>query len=97
MHFQLFEDLKGLILPGELVPDLPKTFAECPTAPNLARLSRFYLRTRIPTRLQSGHEYPDFEDQLSQANEQRNIFLLNYHNICHKKNKLFNLDIQVNS
>ena len=54
--------------------------------------------SQIPTRLQSGHgEYPDFEDQLSQANEQRNIFLLNYHNICHKMNKQFNLDIQVNS
>ena len=54
--------------------------------------------SRIPTRLQSGQgEYPDFEDQLSQANEQRNILLLNCHNFCHKMNKTFNLDIQVNS
>ena len=41
---------------------------------------------------------PDqFEEQLSQANEQRNIFLLNYHNICHEISKPLNLDIQVNS
>ena len=37
-----------------------------------------------------------FEDQLSQANEQRNIFLLNYRNICRKMIKPFNLNIQVN-
>ena len=43
----------------------------------------------MPTRLQSGHgEYPDFEDHLSLANEQRNVFLLNYHNICHKMNNM---------
>ena len=55
-----------------------------------------FLESRIPTGLQSEHEYPDFEEQLSQANEQRNIFLFNYHKICHKINKLLNLDIQVN-
>ena len=31
---------------------------------------------RIRTRLKSGHEYPDFEEQLSQANEQRNLFFV---------------------
>ena len=52
----------------------------------------------ILTRLQSGQgEYPDFEDQLSQASKQRNMLLLNCHNISHKMNKTFNLDIQVNS
>ena len=39
----------------------------------------------------------DTSDQLSHINEQRNISLLNYHNIFHKINKLLNLDIQVNS
>ena len=58
-------------------------------------LSRFYLR--IPTRFQSGHEHPNFEEQFSQANEQRNIFLLNYRKICRKINKPINLDIQANA
>ena len=53
---------------------------------------------RIPTRLESGHgEYPNFEDQLSQL-ANKYIFLNNHIlNICYKMNKLFNLDIQVNS
>ena len=52
----------------------------------------------IPTRLESGHgEYPNFEDQLSQL-ANKYIFLNNHIlNICYKMNKLFNLDIQVNS
>ena len=40
---------------------------ECPDFP---------WESRIRFRLQSGHEYPYFDEQLSQANEQRNIFLL---------------------
>ena len=79
-------------------PDLPKTHVECPTIQNWQDSPESTWESRIPTRLQSGHgEYPDFEDQLLQANEQRNIFLLNYHNICQKMNKMFNLNIQVNS
>ena len=31
---------------------------------------------RIPTRLQPEHEYPYFEEQLSEANKQRNIFFV---------------------
>ena len=31
----------------------------------------------VATQLKSGQEYPNFGDQLSPANEQRNIFLLN--------------------
>ena len=41
--------------------------------------------------------HPYFEEQLSQDNRPRNIFLLNYHNISHKMNKLLNLDIKVKS
>ena len=98
MHFQQLEDLKFLFFWGNMTPDLPKTLAhaECLPVPNSAALSRFFLR--IPTRLHSWHgENPNFEDQLSQANEQRNIFLLNHRNICHKMKKTFNLDIPVNS
>ena len=51
--------------------------------------------SRSTTGLQLGHEYPIFEEQLLQANKQRNVFLLNY-NIFHKMNKLLNLDIKVN-
>ena len=48
MHFQQFEDLKFLFCPGSMPPDTPKTFAECPTVPNWAGLSRFYLRIPNP-------------------------------------------------
>ena len=76
-------------------PDFPKTLAECPTVPITRDCPDSSSESPIPTRLQSGHgEHPDFEDRLSQANK---YILLNYHNICHKMNKLFNLDIQVNS
>ena len=40
---------------------------------------------------------PIFEEQLSQANERRNTFLLNYHKIRHKITKSLNLDIQANA
>ena len=76
MHFQQFEDLKFLIFLGEHAlkatqsVQLSQIRQDCPDST---------WESRILTRLQSGHrEYPDFEDQLSQANEQRNIFLLNY-------------------
>ena len=91
LHFQQFEDLKFLIFSGWACPrvQLFQIKQDC---------SYSTWESRIPTRFQSGYgEYPDFEDQLSQANEQRNVFLLNYHNICQKMNKTFNLDIQVNS
>ena len=69
-------------------PDLPKTVAEYPTVPNYAGCPDSSWESWIPTRLQSGHgEYTDFKDQRSQANEQRNIYFLNYHIICHKMNK----------
>ena len=95
MHFQQFENLKFLFFPGEYVPGPPKNPCSVPNRPELGGIVPIYLR--IPTRLQSGHEYPNFGEQLSQANEQRNIFLLNYHKICHKINKPLNLDIQTNT
>ena len=81
---------------GSMPPDLPKTLGECSTVPNYTETSLFFMR--IPTRLESGHgEYPNFEDQLSQL-ANKYIFLNNHIlNICYKMNKLFNLDIQVNS
>ena len=54
-------------------------------------LGKYFLRT---TGLPLGHEYPYFEEQFSQANKQRTIFLLNYHNISHKMNKLLNFGYQ---
>ena len=99
LTFQQFEDLKFLIFSeGKCSRTSLKPLQNV----QLSRFRRDCLdstwESRIPARLQSGHgEYPDFEDQSSQANEQTNIFLLNYHNICYKMNKPFNLDIQVNS
>ena len=74
VHFQQFEDVKFLFFCEGACPRTPQKLLQCPTVPIKAGLSRFYLR--IPTLLQSRHEYPDFENQLSQANEQRNIFLV---------------------
>ena len=94
VHFQQFEDMKFLIFflgnPLKLLQSVQSSEfrRNCPD---------FTCESRIPTWLQLGHEYPDFEDQLSQTNEQRIIFLLSYQNICHKMNKPLNLDIQVNS
>ena len=98
MHFQPFEDLKCLIFSEGACPRTSLKPLQCPTLPKMTGLSRFYSRiqcldsTAVRTRRVSL-----FEDQLSPANEQKNIFLLNYHNICHKMNKPFNLDLQVNS
>ena len=89
MHFQQFEDLKFLIFSRGACPrtslkpmqsvQLSQIRQECPEST---------WESRIPTWLQSGQsECPDFEDQFSQANEQRNILLLNCHNICHKVKK----------
>ena len=56
-----------------------------------------YTRTKlggiVPILLENPESCPDFEDQLSRANGQRNIVLLNFicHNISHKMNKPFNL------
>ena len=71
----------------------PRTPQKLKQSSQPSRIRRFTWESRIPTWLQSEHGYPDFEEQLSQANEQRNIFLLNYHNICHEINKPLNLDI----
>ena len=99
MHFRQFGGLKFLIFSEGTCP---RTSLKPLQSVQLSRFRRDCLdstwESRIPAPLQLGHgEYPDFEDQPSQANGQRNIILLNYHNICHKMNKPFNLDIQVNS
>ena len=61
-HFQQFENLKNQEPLQSVQP---------------SRIRRDYLdftwESRIPTRLQSEHEYPNSEKQLSQANEQTNI------------------------
>ena len=100
MYFQQFEDLKFLIFSRGACPrtslkpmqsvQLSQIRQECPDST---------WEPRIPTQLQSGQgEYPDFEDQLSQACKQRNILLsVNCHTICDKMKKTLNLDIQVNS
>ena len=99
MHFQQFEDLELLFFPRKHAPGPPKS--PCRVSNRPSRIRRdcpdFTRESRILTRLLSGNEYPNFEEQLSQANEQRNMFLLNYHKICHKINKLLNLDIQANA
>ena len=67
MHFQQFEDLEFLILfRRSMLPessDPHKTALQSVQAFRIRRgLSRFYfIRIRISTRLQSGHEYLDFE------------------------------------
>ena len=99
MHFQQFKDLKFLIF---FQVACPRTSLKPLQSVQLSQIRRdcpdSTRESRVPTRLQSGHgEYPDFEDHLSPADEQRKIFLVNYQNICHKMNKPFNLDIQVNS
>ena len=49
MHFQQFEDLKFIIFfRGCMPPDFPKTLSGCPTVPNYAGLSQFYLRIPNP-------------------------------------------------
>ena len=79
MHFQQFEDLKFQFFPGKHVPEpsqsvqLSQNRRDCPDS-----LSE----SRIPNRPQSGHDkYPDFEDQLAQA--EKYIFA-KLSNVCHK-------------
>ena len=72
VHFQQFENLKFLIFSGRACPRIsqkPKQSSQP------SRIRQFTWESRIPTWLQSEHEYPDFEEQLSQANEQRHIFV----------------------
>ena len=100
IHFQQFEDLNFLFISGGACPrtSLKPLQSVQLAVPNYAGLSRFFLRIPNFDSTQSAHsKYPNFEDQLSHANDQRNIYILNYHNICHKMNKPFDLDIQVNS
>ena len=90
MHFQQFEDLKFLFFSGGASPRTSLKPLQSVQLPSQIRRDcpDSSWESRVPTRLQSGHsEYPDFKNQLSPANEQRKIFLLNYHNICHKMNK----------
>ena len=95
MHFQQFEDLKFLFFfRGSMPPDPPKPLQS--TQPSQIRRDclDFTWESRIPTRPKSEHEYPNFEEQLSHANEQGNImFLLNYHKICHKINIQANAEL----
>ena len=99
MHFQQFEYLEFLFFSGEHAPGPPppppKKKPLQSVQPSRVRRDSpvFTWESRNPTRLQSGHEYPNFEEQFSQTNEQRNIFSLHYHKICHK----INLDIQANA
>ena len=95
VHFQQFENLKFLIFSRkEHAPGPPKSPSRVANRPELGGL------------LENPESRLDFSRNTSililkntslQANEQRNIFLLNYHNICHEINKPVNLDIQVNS
>ena len=98
MHFRQLEDLKFLFFPEEHAPRTPQKPLQSVQPSRIWRhCPNFTWESRIPTRLQSGHEYPNFEERLSQAHEQRIIFLLNYHKICLKINKLLNLDIKANA
>ena len=88
MHFQQFEELNFIyFFRGSMPLDLLKPLQRVQPSQFGRDCPDFTRESLIPTRLQTVHEYPDFEDQLSQANQQRNRFLLNYHNICHKMNK----------
>ena len=79
MHFQQFEDFKFLFFPGEHAPAPPYNPCRVSNCPKLGRIVPILLKNpKNATRLLSGHKYPNGEDQLSQANERRNIFLLNY-------------------
>ena len=71
-------------------PDPLKLLHGIQSSPFRRKCLDFILESRIPTRLQLEHEYPEFEDQLSQTNEQRKLVLLNY-KICHKMHKPLNL------
>ena len=64
VHFQQFKDLKFLIFSGESIPrDLPPP--KSLQSVQASRIRRgcldFTWESRIPTQLQSGNEYPDFE------------------------------------
>ena len=98
MHFQQFEYLKFLFFPGEHAPGPPPKSCRVSNRPELSRMIPILLENP-ESRLNFSQDtkYPNFEEQLSQANEQRNIFLLIYHKICHKINKPLNLDIQTNA
>ena len=77
MHIQQYEELKFLNFSGGACPrtlQKPKQSVQ----PSRIRWEclDFTRKFRIPTRLKSGLEHPDFEEQLSQANKQRNIFFV---------------------
>ena len=81
---------------GSMPPDLPKTLAECPTVPNYAGLSRFFLRIPNPDSTSVGTRQVSrfWRSALTSQRAEKYIYIfLNYHNICHKMNKPFNLDI----
>ena len=64
IHFQQFEDLIFPFYSGGACSGVSNRPELGGIVPILLEISQ------IPTRLQSGHEYPNFEEQLSQANEQ---------------------------
>ena len=94
LHFHQFENFKFLFFPGEHAPGPLKNPCRVSNRPDLGGIVPILLENPDST---SVGTHPNFGEQLSQANEQRNIFLLNYHNICHKINKPPNLDIQANA
>ena len=62
MHFQQFEDLKFLIFSGGVCPGTPQKLLQSVQASRIRRdRLDFTWESRIPTQLQSGHEYLDFE------------------------------------
>ena len=74
-HFQQFEELKFLNFSGGACPRTPKNPSRVSNRPELGENVSILLGN-FESQLKSGHEYPDFEEQLSQANEQRNIFFV---------------------
>ena len=64
MHFQQFEDLKFQFL-GEHAPDPPLPPKKPLQSVQASQIRRdcpdFTGESQIPTQLQSGHKYPDFE------------------------------------
>ena len=61
VHFQQFEDLKFLIFSGEASPPQKKPLQSVQASRIRRDCLDFTWESRIPTQLQSGNEYPDFE------------------------------------
>ena len=97
MNFQQFENYKFLSFSRGARPRTPLKPLQRVQSSRIRRdCPDFTWEPRIPTRLQPGQEYPHCVHRLSQANGQRNAFLLSYRNICYKMNK-HRIWIQLNS